>query len=75
MLEARSFFALTLALAISTSPAFAMNLARILWHLLRFKEPFNPEVFKKEAEKMRRQKLARLRNLAAALNYQLLPQS
>ena len=48
MLEARSFLALTLALAISTSPAFAMNLVRIRWHLLRFKEPCNPEVFKME---------------------------
>ena len=54
--------------------AMAHKLARILWHLLKYQEPFNPEVFQQEAEKMRRQKLARLRNLAAALNYQLIPQ-
>jgi len=25
--------------------AMAHKLARILWHLLKFKQPFNPEVF------------------------------
>jgi len=53
--------------------AMAHKLARILWHLLKYKEPFNPEVFKKEEEKMQRKKLARLQNLAASLNYQLIP--
>ena len=54
--------------------AMAHKLARVLWHLLKFKVPFNPEVFAKEEAKMKRQKLARLQNLAAALNYQLIPQ-
>lgn len=54
--------------------AMAHKLARILWHLLKFKEPFNPEVFAKEEAKMKRQKLARLQTLAASLNYQLIPQ-
>jgi hypothetical protein len=30
-------------------------------------------VFQKEEEKMKRKKLARLQNIAAALNYQLIP--
>ncbi len=49
------------------------HLARILWHLLKFKEPFNPEVFAREEEKMKRRKLARLQNMAATLNYSLVP--
>ena len=53
--------------------AMAHKLARILWHLLKYKAPFNPEVFAKEEAKMQRHKLARLQNLAAALNYQLIP--
>ena len=52
--------------------AMAHKLARILWHLLKYKEAFNPEVFKKEEEKMQRKKVARLHNLAAALNYRLI---
>jgi transposase len=55
--------------------AMAHKLARILWHLLKFKQPFNPEVFAKAEAKMKRKKLQRLQNLAAALNYQLVPQS
>jgi hypothetical protein len=51
----------------------AHKLARILWHLLRFKEPFNPEVFAQAEAKMKRKQLARLQNLAANLNYQLVP--
>ena len=51
--------------------AMAHKLARILWHLLKFKEAFNPEVFANEEEKMKRKKLARLHTLAASLNYTL----
>lgn len=54
--------------------AVAHKLARVLWHLLKYKEPFNPEVFAKEEEKMKRKKLQRLENMAASLNYQLVPQ-
>jgi hypothetical protein len=50
-----------------------IKLARILWHLLKYKEPFNSEVFAKEEQKMKRRKLARLQNMAASLNYQLVP--
>ena len=53
--------------------AMAHKLARVLWHLLKYKEAFNPDVFAKEEEKMQRKKLARLHTMAAALNYQLVP--
>lgn len=53
--------------------AMAHKLARVLWHLLKYKEPFNPQVFAKEEQKMKRKKLARLQNMAASLNYQLIP--
>jgi hypothetical protein len=51
----------------------AHKLARVLWHLLKYKEPFKPEVFAKEEAKMKRKQLARLHNLAATLNHQLIP--
>ncbi len=53
--------------------AMAHKLARILWHLFKYREAFNPEVFRKEAEKMKRKKLARLHNTAAALGLKLVP--
>ena len=53
--------------------AMAHKLARILWHLLKFKQPFNPEVFAQAEAKMKRKKLARLQTLATTLNYRLVP--
>ncbi len=53
--------------------ALAHKLARILWHLLKYKQPFNPEVFAKEEAKLKRQKLQRLHDMAASLHYQLIP--
>ena len=53
--------------------AMAHKLARVLWHLLKFKQPFDWNAFAKEEEKMKRKKLARLQNMPAALNYQLVP--
>lgn len=53
--------------------AMAHKLARVLWHLLKYKEPFNPEVFAQAEEKMKRKKLARLQTLATTLNYRLVP--
>ena len=53
--------------------AMAHKLARILWHMIKYREAFNPEVFAQEEEKMKHKKLARLKNMAADLNYQLLP--
>ncbi len=53
--------------------AIAHKLARVLWHLLKFKEPFDWNVFQKEEQKMKRKKLARLQTLAAVMDYQLTP--
>jgi transposase len=53
--------------------AMAHKLARVLWHLLKFKEAFDWKVFEQEEAKMKRQKLKRLQTMAASLNYQLLP--
>ena len=53
--------------------AMAHKLARILWHLLKYKQPFNPAVFAREEEKMKRKKLARLEAMATTLNYRLVP--
>jgi transposase len=53
--------------------AMAHKLARVIWHLLKFKEAFDWSVFAQAEEKMKRKKLARLQNLAASLNYQLTP--
>lgn len=50
-----------------------VHLARILWHLLKYKEPFNPEGYAKEEEKMKRKKLQRLENMATTLNYRVIP--
>jgi hypothetical protein len=49
------------------------KLARVLWHLLKFKVQFDWKVFEKEEAKMKKKKLLRLQNLAAAMNYQLTP--
>ena len=51
----------------------ADKLAHILWHLLKFKQPFNPEVFAKEEEKMKRKKRARLEAMATTLNCRIMP--
>ena len=53
--------------------AMAHKLARSLWHLLKYKEAFNPGVFRQTEEKMQRKKLARLHNTAAALGLKLVP--
>jgi transposase len=53
--------------------AMAHKLARILWHLFKYRQAFDPEVFKKEEEKMKCERLARLQNTAAALGLKLVP--
>jgi hypothetical protein len=53
--------------------AMANKLPRVLWHLLKYEQPFDWNVFAKEEEKIKRKKLARLRNLAASMNFQLTP--
>ena len=49
------------------------KLVLLLWHMLKFKEAFNPEVFAKEEAKMRRKKLQRLEAMATTLNYRIIP--
>ena len=41
----------------------------------QFRQAFDWKVFEKEEQKMKKKKLARLQNLAAAMNYQLTPLS
>ena len=53
--------------------AMAHKLARVLWHLLKYKQPFNPEVFAKEQAKMKHKKLQRLHSMAESLNYRIIP--
>ena len=53
--------------------AMAHKLARILWHLFKYREAFNPEVFRNEEEKMQRKMLPRLHHTAAALGLKLVP--
>ncbi len=36
------------------------KLTRVLWHLLKFKQPFNSEIFAKAEAKMKLKKLQRL---------------
>jgi hypothetical protein len=51
----------------------AHPLARIRWHRLKFREPFNPEVFAPAEARQKRKQLARLQNSAAALGLTLVP--
>jgi hypothetical protein len=46
-------------------------LARIHWHLFTYRQAFNPGVFRKQEEKMKRKQLARLHHTAAALGLKL----
>jgi hypothetical protein len=49
----------------------AHTLARIRCHLLKFREPSNPEVFAHAEARQKRKKLARLQHSAAALGFAL----
>ncbi len=51
--------------------AMAHKLARVFWHMLKFKELFNPEIFKLEEQKFQHRKLNRFQSLASSLNYRL----
>lgn len=52
--------------------AMAHKLARILWHLIKHRQPYDPNVWALAEEKLRKKKLARLHQNAAALGYQLI---
>ena len=49
----------------------AHKLARILWHLLKYREAYDPKVWVMAEEKMRAKKLKRLHQNATALGYKL----
>jgi hypothetical protein len=51
----------------------AHNLARLRWLRLKFREPFNPEVFAQAEARQKRKQLARLQHSAAALGFTLVP--
>jgi transposase len=51
--------------------AMAHKLARILWHLLKYREAYDPKVWAAAEEKMRAKKLKRLHQNATALGYKL----
>ena len=51
----------------------AHQLARIRWHLLKFRVPFNPEVFAQAEARQKRKQLARLQHSAAALGFTFVP--
>jgi hypothetical protein len=51
----------------------AHTLTRIRWHRLKFREPFNPEVFAQAEARQKRKQLARLQHSAAALGLTLVP--
>ena len=51
--------------------AMAHKLARIIWHLCKYQEAFNPEVFREAEEKQAGKRRQRLKNQAAALGLKL----
>lgn len=53
--------------------AMAHKLARILWHLMKYRQPYDPGVWTAAEEKQKKKKLTRLHQTAAALGYQLFP--
>ena len=53
--------------------AMAHKLARILWHLMKYRTPYDPAVWQHAEEKLKLKKLQRLRQTAAALGFQLTP--
>jgi transposase len=55
--------------------AMAHKLARILWHLMKYRKPYNPEVWAVAEEKLKKKKFRRLQQNAAALGFQLSPVS
>ena len=52
--------------------AMAHKLARILWHMIKFKQPYNPAVWLAAEEKLKKKKIKRLHQSAAALGFKLL---
>ena len=55
--------------------AMAHKQARILWHLLKYQEPYDPAVWAKAEEKKRQKKIKRLQKNAASLGFQFVSNS
>ena len=49
----------------------AHKLARIIWHMIKQRTPYDPTVLAKAEEKLRKKKLLRLHQNAAALGLRL----
>ncbi|MEO6184581.1 MAG: hypothetical protein ABIP71_16055 [Verrucomicrobiota bacterium] len=45
--------------------AMAHKLARIIWHIIKFQQPYDPSVWNKAEEKLKKKKLQRLEQNAA----------
>jgi transposase len=52
--------------------AMAHKLARIIWHMLKYKEPYDPNVWAQAEEKLKKKRIKRLQQSAAALGFKLL---
>lgn len=52
--------------------AMAHKLARILWHLIKYKQAYDPAIWAAAEEKLRHKKIKRLQQNAAALGFKLL---
>ena len=55
--------------------AMAHKLARIIWHLFKHREAYDPTVWAAAEEKLRKKKLKRLQQNAAALGFKPLTAS
>lgn len=51
--------------------AMAHKLARILWHMIKYRTPYDPTVWDQAEEKMRQKKIRYLRQSAAALGFRV----
>jgi hypothetical protein len=50
----------------------AHKLARIIWHLIKYRTPYDPSVWAQAEEKLKQKRLKFLQQSAAALGYTLL---
>jgi len=52
--------------------AMAHKLARIIWHMIKYNQPYDPSVWAKAQEKLRQKRIKHLHQNAAALGFKLL---
>jgi hypothetical protein len=50
----------------------AHKLARIIWHLIKYRIPYDPSVWAQAEEKLKKKRLKYLQQSASALGYKLL---